>query len=51
MGARECIQVCPGTEKLWLPLEVSQARLDGAWSSLGQWKVSLPWQGVGLDEF
>ena len=24
---------------------VSKARLDGAWSSLGQWKVSLPWQG------
>ena len=23
-------------------LEVPKARLDGAWSSLGQWKVSLP---------
>ena len=26
-------------------LAVSKARLDRAGSSLGQWKVSLPWQG------
>ena len=31
-------------------LEVSKARLDRAWSSLGQWKVSLPWQGMELDD-
>ncbi|TRZ22538.1 hypothetical protein HGM15179_004522 [Zosterops borbonicus] len=24
-----------GAQKLWLPLEVSKARLDGAWSNLG----------------
>ena len=30
---------------------VPKARLDtGAWSSLGQWEVSLPMAGVGLDE-
>ena len=28
-------------------LEVFKARLDGAWSKLVYWKVSLPWQGVG----
>ena len=27
------------------PLEVSKASLDGAWSILGQWKVSLPKAG------
>ena len=26
-------------------LAVSKARLDGAWSKLGQWKVSLPMAG------
>ena len=29
-------------------LEVSKARLDGVWSSLGQWKVSLPMVEVGM---
>ena len=29
-------------------LAVSQARLDGAWSNLGWWEVSLPMAGVGL---
>ena len=29
------------------PLAVFKARLDRAWSKLLQWKVSLPWQGVG----
>lgn len=29
-------------------LEVPKARLDGAWSSLGQWKVSLSMAGVGM---
>ena len=30
-------------------LAVSKARLDGAWSNLGEWKVSLPmaWGGTG----
>ena len=32
-------------------LAVSQARVDGAWSSLGQWKVTLPWQEVALGAF
>ena len=27
-------------------LEVSKARLDRAWSTLGQWKVSMPMAGV-----
>ncbi|XP_041273422.1 uncharacterized protein LOC121342807 [Onychostruthus taczanowskii] len=27
-------------------LAASKARLDRAWRSLGQWEVSLPWQGV-----
>ena len=31
-------------------LAVSKARLDGAWSTLGQWKMSVPWQGVEQDE-
>ena len=31
-------------------LEVSKARLDMDWSSLGQWDVSLPTAGVELDE-
>ncbi|NXR81797.1 KLH18 protein, partial [Pycnonotus jocosus] len=30
-------------------LAVPKARLD-TWITLGQWKVSLPWQGVELDE-
>ena len=30
-------------------MEVFQARLDGAWSTLGWWKVSLPIAGVTLD--
>ncbi|RMB95436.1 hypothetical protein DUI87_28058 [Hirundo rustica rustica] len=30
-------------------LKVSKARLDGAWSSLGQWKVSLPVAGGGMN--
>ncbi|KAK4815546.1 hypothetical protein QYF61_003638 [Mycteria americana] len=30
-------------------LAVFKARLDGALSNLVWWKVSLPWQGVGLD--
>ena len=37
---------CP--EKLWLPapsLAVFKARLDGAWSTLGWWKGSLPMAG------
>ena len=29
------------------PLAVFKVRLDGAWSKLLQWKVSLPRQGVG----
>ena len=29
-------------------LELSQARLDRAWSSLGQWKVSLPMGGLWI---
>ncbi|KAJ7420355.1 leucine-, glutamate- and lysine-rich protein 1 isoform X3 [Willisornis vidua] len=29
-------------------LGVSQARLDRAWNNLGHWKVSLPWQGIGI---
>lgn len=37
------------SEMLWLPLQVSRARLDKAWSSLGQGEVSLPWQ-VGLEQ-
>lgn len=32
------------------PMEVSKAVLDGSWSSLGQRKVFLPWQGLKRDE-
>ncbi|NXS82975.1 PR40A factor, partial [Erpornis zantholeuca] len=35
-------------EKLWLPLAVPKVRLDGAWSNLGQWEVSLPMEWDGL---
>lgn len=31
-------------------LEVSKARLDGAWSNKGQWKVYLPMAGDGNDD-
>ncbi|NXF72059.1 MINY1 hydrolase, partial [Sclerurus mexicanus] len=39
--------------KLWMdspPLEGSKARLDGAWSDLGWWKVLLPVAGAGPDD-
>ena len=32
-------------------LEMSKARLDKAWSSLGQWKVSLLMAGVEMSWF
>ena len=35
----------PGEAEDAPPLEVSKARLDGVWSSLGQWEVSLPMAG------
>lgn len=40
---------CP--KQLWLshPWKVSKARLEGPWSHLGEWKLSLSMAGVELN--
>lgn len=36
------------TQRSCRSLEMFKARLDGAWNSLGQWKVTLSMAGVSL---
>lgn len=42
-GQKHCVWFIKSDQFLF------KARLDGVWSNLGQWKMSLPWQGVEWD--
>ena len=48
-GSEALVQAAPGARGA-PSLGVPKARLDGAGGSLGWWEVSLPWQGLELDD-